>query len=85
MISKPCQNKRNSFDDSQCWKDLEGDAEAFEFLYQEHIQALYNYGMYLYKDPDLVKDAIQELFIYQTKRVSGVGMPEVCQRRMKME
>jgi len=40
-----------------------GDQEAFAVLYNQHINALYNYGIKLCKDSDIVKDALQDLFL----------------------
>ena len=41
----------------------EADPEAFAMLYNLHIDPLYQYGIKLCKDPDAVKDALQELFL----------------------
>ena len=40
-----------------------GDQEAFAVLYNHHVNALYNYGIKLCKDKDIVKDALQDLFL----------------------
>jgi RNA polymerase sigma factor (sigma-70 family) len=40
-----------------------GDKEAFAFLYNSYVDILFHYGCKLSKDEDLVKDAIQEIFI----------------------
>jgi len=40
-----------------------GDQEAFAVLYNQHINALYSYGTKLCKDKDVVKDALQDLFL----------------------
>lgn len=40
-----------------------GDQEAFAVLYNHHIDALYSYGTKLCKDKDVVKDALQDLFL----------------------
>ncbi len=40
-----------------------GDQEAFAVLYNHHINALYSYGTKLCKDMDVVKDALQDLFL----------------------
>ena len=40
-----------------------GDQEAFAVLYNQHINTLYNYGSKLCKDKDVVKDALQDLFL----------------------
>lgn len=40
-----------------------GDKEAFAFLYNRFVDILFRYGCKLSKDEELVKDAIQEVFI----------------------
>jgi len=40
-----------------------GDQEAFAVLYNHHVNTLYNYGIKLCKDKDIVKDALQDLFL----------------------
>jgi RNA polymerase sigma factor (sigma-70 family) len=40
-----------------------GDQEAFAILYNRYIDNLYNYGIKLSKDTNVVKDSLQELFI----------------------
>ncbi|HYH56764.1 MAG TPA: RNA polymerase sigma factor [Anseongella sp.] len=41
----------------------QGSKQAYEFLYKDHFQSLYEYGARLCEDKALVKDAIQDLFI----------------------
>jgi RNA polymerase sigma factor (sigma-70 family) len=49
---------------SLIWKSfLAGDQEAFAHLYNQHVDSMYRYGTKICKDEDLVKDAIQEVFI----------------------
>jgi len=40
-----------------------GDREAFKTIYNEFIDALFSYGSRITSDNDLLKDAIQDLFI----------------------
>lgn len=40
-----------------------GDKEAFAFLYNSYVDVLFHYGCKLSKDEEMVKDAIQEVFI----------------------
>lgn len=42
---------------------LSGDQEAFAALYNLHIDHLYHYGTKFCKDEEVVKDALQELFL----------------------
>lgn len=51
--------------DAALWEAFKtGNSHFFSFIYQSHIQALYSYGMQVVKDPELVEDCIQDLFIY---------------------
>lgn len=50
--------------DKQAWKAFKsGDPEAFSYIYNKYIDYLYNYGCHLIEDSELVKDAIQDVFI----------------------
>jgi len=42
---------------------IAGDQEAFAILYNLHVDKLYSYGTKLCKDEEIVKDALQELFL----------------------
>jgi RNA polymerase sigma factor (sigma-70 family) len=54
----------SSYRDKIIWeKFLEGDKEAFAHLYNLHVEALYRYGTKLCPDDNLVKDAMQEVFL----------------------
>ena len=51
-------------DDSLIWAAFKNDdREAFELIYQSNVRHLYNYGMKIFHDSELVEDGIQELFI----------------------
>lgn len=55
-------NSRNP--DATLWKDfLAGSFEAFEKIYQQHFTSLLSYGKRLNDNVEIVKDAIQDLFI----------------------
>ena len=50
--------------DSHNWEGLlNGDKEAFVSLYNSYFNLLYEYGMRLCRNTDLVKDCIQDLFV----------------------
>jgi RNA polymerase sigma factor (sigma-70 family) len=60
--------------DQQLWRAFKGgDRPAFSHIYRCHIQSLYNYGMKVAEDADLVEDCIQELFIYLWKTRENLG------------
>jgi len=47
-----------------CWTAFrQGDKVAFSVIYQNHLDALFNYGMKVIPDRNLVKDSLQDLFI----------------------
>jgi RNA polymerase sigma factor (sigma-70 family) len=57
----------NSFveNDEVLWEGFKsGNINFFSIIYQKNIQALYNYGLQVIKDPELIEDNIQDLFIY---------------------
>ena len=46
------------------WKlFLEGNDEAYSWLYTHHIQLLYQYGLQITPDTEVIKDCIQDVFI----------------------
>ncbi len=50
--------------DSYIWdKFRDGSASAFEVIYERHINILANYGRRMCTDDDLVRDAIQDMFV----------------------
>jgi RNA polymerase sigma factor (sigma-70 family) len=51
--------------DEQLWEAFkQGNQQALAIMYQKHFFKLYNYGMKITLDADLVKDSIQDLFIH---------------------
>jgi RNA polymerase sigma factor (sigma-70 family) len=56
------------------WNALRaGCCEAFEQIYQQQFFALYAYGLKITSDQELVKDAIQELFVHIWKKRSKLS------------
>lgn len=50
-------------EDVLLWESLrKGNELAFSSLYKKYVQALFNYGMHIHPNRDLVKDCLQELF-----------------------
>lgn len=50
-------------EDKVLWNSIrKGNQLAFSSFFKKHINNLYNYGMHLYPDRDLVKDCIQDVF-----------------------
>ncbi len=55
--------------DREVWKSFkEGDELAFNFIYRQHVDSLYNYGYQVCKDQEFVRDCIQSFFISLFKR-----------------
>ena len=47
------------------WKlFLEGNDEAYSWLYTHHIQLLYQYGLQITPDTEVIKDCIQDAVSY---------------------
>ena len=63
---------------SLIWKSFQsGNKEAFAYLYNLYVNDLYRYGTKLCRDYELVKDAIQEVFIdLYIKRTKNKMDPE---------
>jgi RNA polymerase sigma factor (sigma-70 family) len=68
----------NSKISSVLWESFRsGDREAFACIYNMHVQALYKYGTKLCHNEELVKDAIQEVFLdLYLKRKKNTTSPE---------
>jgi RNA polymerase sigma factor (sigma-70 family) len=50
-------------EDILLWESLRrGNDLAFSSLYKKYIQSLFNYGMHIHPDRDLIMDCLQELF-----------------------
>jgi len=68
----------NSKISSVLWESFRsGDREAFACIYNMHVQALYKYGTKLCHNEELVKDAMQEVFLdLYLKRKKSHASPE---------
>lgn len=49
------------------------DSSAFSYIYLKYFPVLYNYGRQFTSDGDLVKDVIQDLFIYLQEKKAGLS------------
>jgi len=52
-----------------------GDEAAFLQLYQQYAGALFNYGCQFSTDREMIKDCLQDFFIYLRKNRGGFGDP----------
>lgn len=63
------------YSDETMWKGImEGDQEMFVALYREYYHRLLFIGLKQVKDADLVKDAIQQQFLYLWEKRAGLQM-----------
>lgn len=64
MISKTHHSEVVNIDEKTLWLHfIDGDKKAYECIYRNFVQNLFNYGMKLNPNRSLVKDCIQELFV----------------------
>lgn len=59
--------------DSDLWELFKGDTKAFNHVYSRYFPILYHYGHQFTKDHELVKDVIQDLFIYLKEKSKNLG------------
>jgi len=52
-----------------------GDSDAFATLFQQHFQQVYNYAMWMCKEPALAEDLTQETFIRAHRNLHRFGSP----------
>lgn len=66
-----------SLSDDRIWdKFRAGDEEVFIFIYNEYANLLFKYGSQFTSDHELVKDCLQDFFIYLREKRSGLGRVE---------
>jgi RNA polymerase sigma factor (sigma-70 family) len=66
LITKADPQRAYSFDtnDGSAWREFQsGNKTAYSFIYQKYAGNLYNYGMQVVRNKDLVEDVIQDLFV----------------------
>ncbi|QNF34094.1 hypothetical protein HUW51_15695 [Adhaeribacter swui] len=64
-------------EDAVLWEEFKGgNYNSFTVIYQNYIQVLYSYGLQVIKDPELVEDCIQDLFIYIWDNKNTLGKTE---------
>jgi RNA polymerase sigma factor (sigma-70 family) len=66
------------------WKEIwdsfiKGDTHAFELIYNKHVDLLFNYGLKMTRNVDLIEDAIQDLFLYILARKENLTSPQYIQ------
>lgn len=64
-------------EDVLLWDSLrKGNDIAFSTFYKKYVQSLFNYGMHIHPNRDLIKDCIQELFIKFWEKRESLGSIE---------
>jgi RNA polymerase sigma-70 factor (ECF subfamily) len=60
--------------DREVWGSFKnGDETAFNYIYRKHVAELFNYGMQIIQDDELVRDCLQGMFIDLRKRRAKLG------------
>ena len=60
--------------DQQIWQEFKkGEDSAYAFIYKNHAQSLYSYGMGIHSDPSFVKDCVHDLFLDLRQRRKKLG------------
>ncbi len=64
----------SSLDDNEIWNEFKkGNEGAFNYIFETYFQDLYQYGQQFTNDLELIKDMIQDLFIYIRKNRENLG------------
>jgi len=60
--------------DREIWMSFDkGDELAFNFIYRTYVKRMFHYGLQITNDGELIKDCIQNIFIYLRRRRSSLG------------
>jgi len=64
-------------DEKQLWNDfVEGSDQALMTLYNRYVDKLYNYGTQLSRDNELVRDTVQDVFVYLVQKRANIKRPD---------
>ncbi|WKN44936.1 RNA polymerase sigma factor [Tunicatimonas pelagia] len=64
MVTYPIDKNVSSISSDTLWKDFQiGSQEAYAAIYQQHFFYLLDYGRKITSDRELIRDAIQDLFL----------------------
>ncbi len=75
LDSENFQKKFKENDESIWFNFKSGDEEAFILLYKKYANTLFGYGCRFSKDQELVKDCLQDFFVYLRDKRTGLGTP----------
>lgn len=71
---KKSQGNEQDRSDLELWNRFRSGSEpAFEFIYQQYFDKLYNYGCQFTQDHALVEDVLQELFLELKRRCDNLS------------
>jgi RNA polymerase sigma factor (sigma-70 family) len=74
FFERKASRKPTKLNERRLWEDFKkGDTAAFELIYAENANHLYNYGRQFTQNMDLVKDCIQDLFVDLSERANRLG------------
>jgi RNA polymerase sigma factor (sigma-70 family) len=60
--------------DQMLWKAFKaGNSSAFILIYEKYFDALFSYGIRIHCDEELVKDAIQDIFLHLKSKSQSLG------------
>jgi RNA polymerase sigma-70 factor (ECF subfamily) len=66
--------RQGQISDAELWSSFkQGDEAAFVEIYKTYVNKLYNYGAKFCADKELVKDCLQDFFIYLRKNRETLG------------
>lgn len=70
----PPKNGEKQYATVSLWSDfLEGNKKALSSLYHMYYSSLYAYGLRLVRNEELIKDSIQELFLYMWEHRTSIN------------
>lgn len=73
-IKEEPEDKADKVSDAELWNAFkQGDEAAFVEIYKTYANKLYNYGAKFCHDKELVKDCLQDFFIYLRKNRETLG------------
>ena len=66
--------KSKKWDDQILWSLFKGgDEAAFIIIYQDYCNLLFNYGCQFCQDEELIKDCLQDFFVYLREKRKNLG------------
>jgi RNA polymerase sigma factor (sigma-70 family) len=73
-VKEESLGKADKVSDAELWSAFkQGDEAAFVDIYKTYVNTLYNYGVKFCSDKELVKDCLQDFFIYLRKNRETLG------------